>query len=91
MYKCDYADKIKNGMCARMRRSCNGIFEEEKYFGRDELETMEMKAVCKNGSPYGNYYFLLTDADIETIKNGKVLGTRDEEYNIFIAYKGETE
>lgn len=28
---------------------------------------------------------------IQTIKNGGVLGVLDEEYNIFITYKGEAE
>lgn len=92
MYKCDYADEIKNGMCAHKSCRCNGIVEKEEFFiDGYKFETIEIKDICKESSPFGNYYLRLTDADIQTIKNGGVLGVLDEEYNIFIAYKGEAE
>ena len=45
-----------------------------------------MNQMCCESSLHGNYYFYVTDEDIEALKNGKVLFYVDE-YGMFIGYK----
>lgn len=53
---------------------------------REEVDQCEMEQVCQNCSIYGNDFVLITDEDIEALKNGKVLYWIDE-YGTFLAYK----
>lgn len=53
----------------------------------EKFEVIEMSAVCRNSSIFGNSYFVITDEEIEALKTGKVLFKLDE-YGTVIAYKG---
>ena len=55
-----------------------------------QFQHCDMNQMCCESSVYGNYYFYVTDEDIEALKNGKVLFYVDE-YGMFIGYKKEDE
>lgn len=67
-----------------VRRKCVpttiGDFEEGK------LDQCEVDQVCRNCSIFGNDLIAITDADIEALKQGKVLYRLDE-YGLFLVYK----
>lgn len=54
----------------------------------EKLKVCESNQMCRKSSIFGNFYFQLTDDDIEKLKQGKILFTVDE-YGIFIGYKKE--
>lgn len=74
----------ENGKCFKYREAqkCNPT-TIDRFVVR--LEPCEMNEVCENGSLWGNFYFFITDEDIEALKAGKVLYMVDE-YGTFIAY-----
>lgn len=55
-------------------------------FEDGELDQCDMEQVCRKCSIYGNDLIVITDDDIEALKNGKVL-YRIDEYGTFLAYK----
>lgn len=46
------------------------------------METIDKCEVCQKSSMFGNYYIVLTEDDIQTLKDGKVLAVLEQEYNI---------
>lgn len=56
------------------------------FFQEGEIDQCEMEQVCRKCSLYGNDFIIITDEDIEALKNGKVLYWVDE-YGTFLAYK----
>lgn len=57
-------------------------------FEKDGLKRCTMEEVYDKQSIFGNDFFLLTDDDIEALKNGSVLYFV-EEYGLFLAYGGD--
>ena len=79
-----------DGECEKYRKHGNcrqfDIGDFESFFG-----VMDMSEVCAAASIYGNRLILITEEDIEELRNGKVLSFLDE-YGIFIAMdKGDKE
>lgn len=76
-------DLFVNGKC---KKYGNPVLCEQ--FGISEFDeeftAIDMSEVCRKSSIYGNYYFLLTEKDIEALRAGKVLSSVDE-YGTFIA------
>lgn len=59
------------------------------YAPNDGFKIIEPNEMCALGSIFGNYVFKITEADIEALRNGKVLYSLDK-YGTFIVYdKGE--
>lgn len=56
------------------------------YVDRESFAVMTPKEVGSRLSPYGNFFFNITDRDIDDLKRGKILYFR-EEYGIAIRYK----
>lgn len=56
--------------------------------GEDALETIDKCEVCQKSSIFGDYDMVLTEDDIQTLKNGKVLAVLGQEYNIFVTMEG---
>ena len=81
-----------NGKCERF--GAYGSCEEnciENLEGEDEhLLQRDMSECCKTMSPHGNCLYLITEADITALKEGKWLSLGDdEEYSNFIRYVKE--
>lgn len=57
-------------------------------FDPEQLAQCEIEQVCRKCSIFGNDLILITDNDIEALKNGKVL-YKISEYGTFLAYKKE--
>lgn len=87
--KVEDCEFYKDGGCVkfRNRRKCKPATME--WFD-EEFAVIEMSAVCRNSSIFGNSYFVITDEEIEALKNGKVLFMLDE-YGTVIAYRGSEE
>lgn len=80
--KCkNYKNKKCLKWCKKIECSPTTISEFD-----EKLRMCEIDEVCEKSSIFGNSLFLLTDDDIDALKNGKVLFDV-EEYGIFIAYK----
>lgn len=76
-----------NGRCLRFHSNGKCQPVTSGWFN-DRLEQCEMNEVCQNNSIYGNYYFVITDEDIEALKEEKILYALDE-YGTFIRYESE--
>lgn len=86
--KVEDCEFYKNGRCAKfgnIRMPRCGPATMMWFVER--FEVIEMSAVCRNDSVFGNNYFVITDEEIEALKNGKVLFKLDE-YGTVIAYRG---
>lgn len=57
-------------------------------FCEGELTQCEMDQVCRRCSIFGNDFIIITDEDIEALKNGKVL-YRIDEYGLFLVIRKE--
>lgn len=57
-------------------------------FDPEQLAQCEIEQVCRKCSIFGNDLILITDNDIEALKNGKVL-YKISEYGTFLVYKKE--
>lgn len=66
--------KEKGGVC-----DGNGFKVEA-----DTLGAIDKCEVCQKSSVFGNYYIVLIDEDIQTLKSGEVLAVLGQEYNIFV-------
>lgn len=55
-------------------------------FDENKLDQCEIDQVCRKCSIFGNDLIVITDEDIEALKNGKVL-YKVGEYGLFLAYK----
>lgn len=85
MNNCKFYD---NGICSLSRHGHKCFKRDNSLFDDAErLEKTDIDNVCRKESPWGNYYFVITDEDIESLKNGKILFYEDE-YGTFIAYRG---
>lgn len=62
-----------------------GVCDGNGYkIAADALETIDKCEVCQKSSMFGNYYIVLAEDDIRTLKSGKVLAVLGQEYNIFV-------
>lgn len=66
---------------------CNVTEESISERFNERLEPIDLLDVCPKSSLFGNDCFVITDADIEALKSGKVLCYVDE-YGTFIRYSG---
>lgn len=79
-HRCALAPQIeKTFWCEEKGGPCDG---NGFRVGEDALETIDKCEVCQKSSMYGNYYLVLTEEDIQTLKSGKVLAVLENEYNI---------
>lgn len=102
--KCPYADKLtseryiprfspfdsclRDDYCKHKGKFC-GSDRTGYYSPDDEFTIIDRNEMCTNASIFGNHVFKITEADIEALRNGKVLYDLDE-YGTFIVYdKGE--
>ena len=90
MHKCDYAgERNERGYCRHKRLLCDGcgdVFTDPKAV--DRLVIVERKDICKESSPFGNYYIKLDAQDVANLIAGKCLALIHEEYNFFLSYDG---
>lgn len=82
----------------RNNEQCNNCWRKDKCIRKkptdiiniitnsDKFDIIQPNEVCENESPYGNSYLILSDYDIEALKNGKVIRHDDGEYCTFIGY-----
>lgn len=85
--ECDARCGEKMDRCAKWgdkRNKC--IPSTIDMFESGKLQQCEINQVCRKCSIFGSDFILLTDEDIEALKNGKVLYLIDE-YGTFLAYK----
>lgn len=78
---------MKNGLCKGDRRVCGVTEEMIKSWFDEKLKLIDLLDTCPQQSRFGNNFFVITDADIEALKSGKVLFARDE-YGVFLKYEG---
>ncbi len=81
-----------NGKCERFGeyRSCEESCIENLEGEDERLLQRDMSECCKTMSPYGNGIYLITEADIAALREGKWLSLGDnEEYSNFIRYVKE--
>lgn len=55
-----------------------------------KLDAIEMSDLCITESPHCNYYFTISEVDIEQLRKGKILCNVDE-YGIFLRFKSDDE
>lgn len=82
---------MKNGCCKKDRRKCNMTEENIAAWFDETLAALDTPLdVCPLQSLFGNYFFVLSDSDIEALKSGKILHSTNEfcEYGFFIRYEG---
>ena len=84
--KCILMDE--NGHCTKWRKNGKCIKSDVTWCD-DALELIEPDQMCRKSSIFGNYYFYITEEQLEALKNGKVLCDVDE-YGIFIALQKES-
>lgn len=89
-HKCDYADeRDKKGYCEHKGRVCNGcgdLFVDIKEHRR--VYEVRRKSICKESSPYGNYYIKMNAQDVANLISGKCLAITGGEYSFFLSYDG---
>ena len=86
---CQFYDE-GNGNCTRWKSPPMKCRPSSLKWFEDSFHQCDMNQVCCYTSPYGSFFFSLTDEDLEALKNGKVLFAMGE-YSIFIACKEESE
>lgn len=86
-HECPYSNErgdntLRNGQryCKRKRVWCDG---NGNQLCDEPFEVIERSEMCAKGSIFGNFYLQLTEENIEALRAGKVLFTRDE-YGIFV-------
>ena len=82
---------MKDGCCKNDKRKCNITEEHIQQWFDEKLAALDTPLdVCPLQSMFGNYYFVLSDSDIEKLQSGKVLYSDDKlaEYGFFIRYEG---
>ena len=80
-------DQFVNGKCKKYGKPERCEQCDIREFD-EEFTVIDMSEVCRKSSMCGNYYFLITEKDIEALRQGKVLCSVDE-YGIFIALERE--
>ena len=82
---CQFYDGESEG-CTRWKNPPMKCRPSSLKWFEDRFQQCDMTQVCCYTSPYGSFFFLLTDEDLESLKSGKVLFAMGE-YSIFIACK----
>lgn len=75
----------KNGMCEKWSIDLKCCPNSIENFD-DTFSICEIDETCEKSSILGNYFFMLTDEDIDALKAGKAL-FYIEVYGFFIAYR----
>ena len=78
-----------DGKCTKWRHKSKCKPSQTDYCD-EPLTIVEPDRMCEEASIFGNYYFYITEEQIEALRNGKALYSRDE-YGTFIAFKKEGE
>lgn len=97
--QCVGCDLYKDGHCTKYRANGAANPSSKEWFTENVSSGCHLDAsdafipvnrVCRHSSIFGNYYFGITDEDIERLKNGEVMALVNE-YGIFIGYVEEEE
>ena len=70
-------------LCTKYGTGCKCSPSEIDWFD-EPMQVCEIDEACRKGSIFGNYYFTITEEQLEALKDGKVLYVVDE-YGMFIA------
>lgn len=76
---------MADGKCSGNGHECHVTEEGIKTWFDETFKSCNLIDTCQNQSFFGNSFFILTDNDIEALKQGKVLFARGE-YGIFLKY-----
>lgn len=88
--ECKHRDE--NGFCAvgrvwNSKQKCTKTFSFNDYFtSSDRMDVYDLENMCVKRSDYGDVYGIITDSDIEKLREGKLLHIDNCGYGFFLKF-----